>query len=37
MRAVFVGASDLAIATLKRLLRAGHEVVVIDKDKERIE
>ena len=37
MRAVFVGASDLAIATLKRLLKAGHEVVVIDKDKERIE
>lgn len=37
MRAVFVGASDLAIATVKRLLKAGHEVVVIEKDKERIE
>ncbi len=37
MRAVFVGASDLAIATVRRLLKEGHEVVVIEKDKERIE
>jgi trk system potassium uptake protein TrkA len=36
MRAVFVGASDLTVATVKRLLKAGHEAVVIDKDKEKI-
>lgn len=37
MRSVFVGASSLAIATAKRLLEHGHEVVVIDKDEEKIE
>lgn len=37
MRAVFVGASSLAVATAKRLLEQGHEVVVIEKDKEKIE
>ncbi|MDH3412317.1 MAG: NAD-binding protein [Gammaproteobacteria bacterium] len=37
MRAVFIGASNLAVITVKRLLKEGHEVVVIDKDKERIE
>jgi trk system potassium uptake protein TrkA len=37
MRVVFVGASDLAIATVRRLLKAGHEVVVIDKNKQKIE
>lgn len=36
MRAVFIGASNLAVITVKRLLKEGHEVVVIDKDKERI-
>lgn len=37
MRAVFVGASNLAVTTVKRLLKEGHEVVIIDIDKERIE
>lgn len=37
MRAVFIGASNLAVITVKRLLKEGHEVVVIDKDKERIQ
>ncbi|HSS65183.1 MAG TPA: NAD-binding protein [Gammaproteobacteria bacterium] len=37
MRAVFIGASNLTVATAKRLLKEGHEVVVIDKDKTRIE
>ncbi len=37
MRAVFVGASATTVATAQMLLRGGHEVVVIEKDKERIE
>ncbi len=37
MRAVFIGASGLAITTVKRLLKEGHEVVLIDKDKQKIE
>lgn len=37
MRAVFIGASRLAVTTVKRLLKEGHEVVIIDIDKERIE
>ncbi len=37
MRAVFIGASRLAVTTVKRLLKEGHEVVLIDKDKRRIE
>ncbi len=37
MRTVFIGASNLAVTTVKRLLKEGHEVVLIDKDKRRIE
>ncbi len=37
MRAVFVGASTAAVATAQLLLRRGHEVVVIEKSRERIE
>ncbi len=37
MRAVFIGASTLAVATARLLLTRGHEVVVIERDKERIE
>jgi len=37
MRAVFVGASSLVVMTAKSLLKRGHEVVIIERDKERIE
>lgn len=37
MRSVFIGASDLTILTAQQLLKSGHEVVVIEKDKDRIE
>ena len=37
MRAVFVGAGALSVTTARRLLKRGHEVVVIDRDKVRIE
>ncbi|HAF56227.1 MAG TPA: potassium transporter, partial [Thauera sp.] len=37
MRAVFVGAGALSVTTARRLLERGHEVVVIDRDKARIE
>jgi len=37
MRAVFIGASTLAVTTARLLLARGHEVVVIERDKERIE
>lgn len=37
MKVVFIGASSLALATAKRLLRVGHEVVIIEKDKAAIE
>lgn len=37
MRAVFVGASSLAVMTARFLLRRRHEVVVIERNKERIE
>lgn len=33
MKVVFIGASSLAIATAERLLKEGHEVIIIDKDK----
>jgi trk system potassium uptake protein TrkA len=36
MRAVFVGASSLSTMTAKSLLKRGHEVVIIEQDKERI-
>ena len=37
MRAVFVGASSLAVMTTRLLLKRGHEVVMIERDKERID
>ena len=36
MRAVFIGASPLAIMTTRFLLKRGHEVVVVERDKEKI-
>jgi len=33
LKVVFIGASSLAIATAERLLKEGHEVIIIDKDK----
>ncbi len=36
MRAVFVGASTLSVMTARLLLRRGHEVIVIERDKEYI-
>lgn len=37
MRAVFIGASSLAVMTARLLLNRGHEVVLIERDKERID
>jgi len=37
MRAVFIGASVLAVTTARYLLKRGHEVVVIERDKEHIQ
>lgn len=37
MRAVFIGASSLAIMTARFLLKRGHEVVIIEKNKEMID
>jgi len=37
MRAVFLGAGSLAVNTARVLLRRGHEVVIIERDKERIQ
>lgn len=37
MRAVFVGAGSLAVMTARRLLQRGHDVVMIDSNKDRIE
>lgn len=37
MRAVFIGASALSVMTARFLLARGHEVVVIEKDKEAID
>jgi trk/ktr system potassium uptake protein len=36
MRAIFVGASTLTVMAARRLLKAGHDVVIIEEDKERI-
>ncbi|MGR9051656.1 MAG: potassium channel family protein [Gammaproteobacteria bacterium] len=33
MKVVFIGASSLAVATAELLIRAGHEVIVIENDK----
>jgi trk system potassium uptake protein TrkA len=37
MRAVFVGASALAVMTARSLLKRKHEVVIIERDRERID
>lgn len=37
MRAVFVGVGSLAVMTARRLLKRGHEVVMIDWNKDRID
>lgn len=37
MRAVFVGASALTVMTAHKLTNAGHEVVIIDKDREKLD
>lgn len=37
MRAVFVGAGALAVMTARILLRRGHEVIIVERDRERIE
>lgn len=37
MRAVFIGAGDLTLITAQQLLNSGHEVVIIEKDKTRID
>jgi trk system potassium uptake protein TrkA len=36
MRAIFVGASPLSLVTARRLLKAGHEVVIIEEDADKI-
>lgn len=37
MRIVFVGAGSLTVIAARQLLEAGHEVVVVERDEERIE
>ena len=37
MRAVFIGAGELTRITAEQLLKRGYEVVIIEKDKPRIE
>ncbi|HSO06494.1 MAG TPA: TrkA family potassium uptake protein [Pelomicrobium sp.] len=37
MRAVFIGASALAVMTARQLLEGDHEVVIVERDKERID
>jgi len=37
MRAVFIGASALTIMTTKILLKRGHEIIIIEENKEKIE
>lgn len=37
MRSIFIGASDLTLLTAQLLLKTGHEVVIIEKDKARID
>ncbi len=36
MRLVFVGATAVAVATAQQLIEAGHQVVIIERDAERI-
>jgi trk system potassium uptake protein TrkA len=37
MRAVFIGAGPLAITTARYLLKRGHEVVIVERDRERVD
>lgn len=37
MRTVFVGASAVSVATAEVLIRSGHEVVIVEQDRSRIE
>jgi len=37
MRAVFIGAAAVALMTARTLLKRGHDVVIIERDKERID
>ena len=37
MRMVFVGSSKLTLATVHLLIRRGHELILIERDKDRIE
>ncbi len=37
MRVAFVGASSVAIATARSLLRRGHDVVIVDTDREKLD
>jgi len=37
MRAAFVGAGSLAVMTARQLLKWGHEVIIVDRDKARID
>jgi trk system potassium uptake protein len=37
MRAVFVGASALTVMAARRLLKHGHEVIIIERDRDRID
>jgi len=37
MRSVFIGTSSLSVMTARILLRRGHEVVMVERDKERID
>lgn len=37
MRAVFIGASSIAVMAARILLKRGHEVVIIERDRERID
>ncbi len=36
MRAIFIGASPLTVMTARRLLKAGHDVVIIDTNEDKI-
>jgi trk/ktr system potassium uptake protein len=37
MRAVFIGTAAIAIMTVRALMKRGHEVVIIERDKQRID
>lgn len=37
MRAVFIGAGTLAVTTARYLVKRGHEVVIVERDKDRVD